>query len=537
VSKMEENNKTFEQQPEPEGEYGGIMEMSNGTQVAIATGFVGLPAFEAVLQLLHFGGFTGLAVGALGAGAVALAGKTIVDRQTANGSLPKLPIVQQFRSANWGALLSTGIVDENAEAKQEGSDTIPPAEPQKRDEHPKQGVFPRYPIDETLPLGRVTTSGQRFDPHMDHLNGEGLVVAGTQGAGKSNVAALVGESAGRCNMPTVIFDLKREYHTLVDVVPNGLRAGHISHQHEVGPGYFVLTEDNAHEFVHEVMTNGYQAIVDLPSYGDSLEESARVIAAVVNGLMNWSQAQKPEDRIPCLVMLDEAHWFLPQRQELSPTIHKETLQALQSAFFRIVNTGRSYGFTMCFFTQSIANLQKWAIKNCKRKIIMKHVEKNDLDRCEEEVEESVATRAEIANLEPGVGIVIGFTKEPVMVQFDRRQSRHDSHTPKIERVKRFRHVRRQTRPEPLSAYRNRFAGTVPVTPEPLVHSRERTTEPTLAVAPVVAKTPVEDELERALAAWNAGHTSVTKLQDALQVKHNKAWNLYKQLKEKRLIAV
>lgn len=528
---MDENEKTTKQPEQGDDEYGnGILDMSNGTQAGIAAGFVGLPILAGAAEFLHLG-FSGIVIGALGAGTLALVGKHVIDKQAAHGQRPKLPFFEQLRSANWGALLTSGEEDE----EQRSVPTLPLPETELEPSAPEppqhELVFPRSPVDETLGLGRVASSGQRFDPHIDTLNGEGLIVAGTQGAGKSNVAALIGEAAGRCNMPTVIFDLKREYHTLIDVVPNGLRAGHVSIQHDVGPGYFVLDEESAADFVHEVMSNGYQAIVDLPSYGDSLEESARVITAVVNGLMNWSQAQRPEDRIPCLVMLDEAHWFLPQRQELSPTISRDTLNALMSAFFRIVNTGRSYGFTMCFFTQSIANLQKWAIKNCKRKVIMMHAEKNDLDRCEEEVDSSIATRQEIATLNPGTGIVIGFTKEPVIVQFDRRQSRHDSHTPKIERVKRFKHMRQATRPEPLSVHRNHFSGTVPVTPE--LVEQEKHTEPSVPVAPAVV--PQVRYIDRAVAAYNAGHNSVRKLAVALHTTTYEANKLIAEMKRRRLI--
>lgn len=528
MSKMEENNKTFEQQPETEPEeYGGIMDISNGTQVAIATGFIGLPAFEAALQLLHFGGPVGLAAGALLAGGAALAGKTIIDRQTANGSLPKLPRMQQLRNANWGALLSST----SGEVEQ----------PQPEQRSTSSYTFPVLADEATARLGEDVETRQRFDIPIDYVLGKGVILAGTQGAGKSNTLARIAEQVGKSQMPQIIFDMKREYSSLLDVVPNGIVAGHAGASHELPSRFYELTEQNAAQFARDVMEQGYQAVVDIPSYltqEDGWNTCAHIITAVLNGLMQWSIAQPAHDRLPCLLSFDEAHIWFPERFEMKSLFDQATLAKLNQAAFSIVNMGRSYGYTLLFATQRIANIAKWTIANSQIKVVMRHTLDIDIKRCREEVGSEIAEQHDIKSLADGYGIVVGLTREPVLVHFDTRASRHDSHTPKIDRVKHFRHVRSTTRPEPLSVHRNRFSGIVPVTPEIVVASTVRTTEPTLPVVPVTpAKSPVEDELERALAAWNEGHTSVEKLQRALQVKHNKAWNLYKQLKEKRLIAV
>lgn len=345
--------------------------------------------------------------------------------------------------------------------------------------------------DELLRLGFLAKSGTetRFDPHMDDLLGKGLIVAGVQGMGKSNIAALVLESASRCDMPAVMFDLKREYHTIVDVAPNAIRAGHESLKCSL-PGYFVLSVDTADEFAQLVMTGKHQAIIDLPSYGEDLNVCAKVIAAVLKALMKWSKGLSDTDRLPCLTMLDEAQVFLPQDQTLSP-LSRETLVALQAAFWQMCNMGRSMGYTMCFFTQSIANLQKWAIKNCQCKVVGIHVEKNDLDRCVEEVDTELVTREHIKTMSKGVGVVIGFTPSQLLVKFDKRISRHVSNTPNVARLRKPLVEQRVVRP-PVQPYtppveNERLQPAQPVYAEG-VHVNEETRIYTSAHAPVNGST-------------------------------------------------
>ena len=410
---------------------------------------------ESVLALAHTGGvgvIVGFAVGAAAYLAVEdverlTGGEAFASPSTSQKSEQQaVAPVTADKKQSLAYRIFNGKSTRQAEGIDEDVDTESPDE--QKNEY---AVYPLYPQNETLSLGYLTKVGKlaRFDPHMDMLLGKGLIVAGVQGMGKSNIAALVLESAARCDMPAVMFDLKREYHTLVDVAPNAIRAGHASLQGSL-PGYFVLSVENADEFAHFVMTGKHQAIIDLPSYGDELTLAAKVIAAVLKSLMKWSKAQGEEDRIPCLTMLDEAQVFLPQNQQLSP-LSTETLNALQGAFWQMCNMGRSLGYTMCFFTQSIANLQKWAIKNCQRKVVGIHVEKNDLDRCVEEVDETVATREQMKTMPEGVGVVIGFTPLQQLVKFDKRISRHVSNTPGVARLRKPLHEQRVLQQLPVQS--------------------------------------------------------------------------------------
>ena len=253
------------------------------------------------------------------------------------------------------------------------------------------------------------------------------------------------------------------------------------------------------------MAGKHQAIVDLQSYGGNLTEAAKIITAVLNSFLAWAKAQGEDNCLPCLMMLDEAQMFLPQNPQLS-TLSAETINTLQAAFFQMCNMGRSLGYTMCFFTQSIANLQKWAIRNCQRKVVGIHVEKNDLDRCEEEVDEDVATREQIKTMPEGVGVVIGFTPTQQLVKFDKRVSRHVSNTPSVARLR-----------KPLQEQRVTYVA-------PLVQPYRPPTS-TVAVAEPTRKPMEESEDEHDLRlvveAFDEGNISLGQLQAATGLGQNR----------------
>src|SRR5437879_1057006 len=100
---MSDEKNTPEQEQELQEEYSsGIMDLSTGAQVGIAAGFIGLPLLAGAAEVLHLG-FTGFAVGAVGAGAIGLVGKHVMDQQKASGHNINIPAIERLRNANWGA--------------------------------------------------------------------------------------------------------------------------------------------------------------------------------------------------------------------------------------------------------------------------------------------------------------------------------------------------------------------------------------------------------------------------------------------------
>jgi len=291
--------------------------------------------------------------------------------------------------------------------------------------------FPAYAPNETLRLGRAVASGQRFDPHVNGLIGQGLIAAAMQGWGKSQLIGRIVEQCGRCGMLIVLLDHKGEHATITELpYMNGLLAGSGD---EFG---FQLTTENADTFVRLVMQNRHQAIVNLPSYGARWLSRASIVAAVGRALMDYAEEQRRRRRrvLPCLVLLDEAQLYIPQDASLLPPEaqeNKQVLGDLKNAYFALATNGRSAGYTMGFATQSLTFIAKWAIKSCAVQVFGRHVEKNALDMCESIIDSDVATRAELKSFSPGVGVVFGFTDNPMVVHFDKKESRDLSETPNI----------------------------------------------------------------------------------------------------------
>lgn len=354
---------------------------------------------------------------------------------------------------------------------------LPPTRPIIVDETP---VFPAYRTDETLRIGqtidkkalsklaeaaqmhmRVEVEGRRFEPHVNALLGKGMILAAVQGSGKSMLSGLVIEQCGECDAPAIVLDHKGEYVPIAElshlsgIIAGGPYAQKIAVKKNIP--YFALTTENAEVFVERVITEHLQAVVILPSYGDTWVARAEIVAEVGQALMRYSARMRQEEQkiLPCLVLLDEAQLYIPQNKDLLPPEAKENiavLNNLSNAFFALVSNGRSNGYTMCFATQSLTYIAKWAIKSSQIRVIMRHVEYNDLNTCEEilgKKDTAVATREEIESMPAGVGIVFGFTPKPMIVQFDRRQSRDESETPGIERLRKPAVVEATVGTEPL----------------------------------------------------------------------------------------
>src|SRR5258708_39388869 len=76
----------------------------------------------------------------------------------------------------------------------------------------------------------------------------------------------------------------------------------------------------------------------------------------------------------------------------------------------------------------------------------------------------------------------------------------------------------------------------PAKPGPPLSSPHRLSQP-IAAMPLArpVKARLTPELEQAVQAWQAGATSVTKLEAALNITHHQAYKLYRQLHELRLV--
>jgi hypothetical protein len=166
---------------------------------------------------------------------------------------------------------------------------------------------------------------------------------------------------------------------------------------------------------------------------------------------------------------------------------------------------------MCFATPSLTYVAKSMIKSCQIRVLMRHAEKNDLDMCEQ-IANGAATREEIESMPVGTGVVFGFTPKPVVIKFDKRQSRDLSETPGIERLRQPKRIGTTILPETLE--------DVPLKKQEATHR----TSPRLH--------PI---LEKALNFYNEGCNSSRTLAAAMGVGKDTANGYIRQLKERRLV--
>ena len=418
-------------------------------------------------------------------------------------------------------------------------------------------LFPVYDEDVTLRLGRVVATGERFDPHFNALIGKGWVAAANQGFGKSILNGVIIERAGRCGLPVIVLDHKGEYHTVKELsFMNALLVG------DSGTDYALPIGNGSDElalyadaFIEHVMQGRYQAIISLPSYGSGWLGKATISAAIGQALMRYAEKQRRlgNKLLPCLVIMDEAQLYLPQDQTLLPPEaleNKATLSELKNAYFALVSNGRSAGYTLGFATQSLTYLAKWAIKSSQVRIFGRHAEKNDLDMCESIINPLVATRKDIETFPPGVGVVFGLTPQPMIVQFDKKQSRDESETPKMEMLRRPRSVLQEQRVQPRVyvplPQRSVESDVQPVTPmRPYIVPTQQEREVTQPLHRQVETTghftsALTKEQQTALRLYRNGMTyrelAALMTQSGVEIGKDKAGELIKLLKAKKLIA-
>jgi hypothetical protein len=430
--------------------YGPVTTGDRATYFTLTAFGAGIP-----LELMGTGGL-GMVVAGLGAVGAAYFAPELKPRvyrlmhRNHAGEAPKLsrPKVDLDWWLGKGRESEEKIIEGSAHAKTntaEIDDDVTEKVPVVGQTAPSSTVAPVFPVhleDETICIGVTSATGQRFDPHINQLFGAGMITAAVQGAGKSMLNGQILEQVAKCGAPFIAIDWKGEYVSLTELpFVNGFVGGA---QGEID---FELTADNAGEFVEIVMTERKHAIVNLRSYGLSWQARAKVVAAVGKALMEYADAQfrSGATLIPCMVLVDEAQLFFPQNKDLLPDEAKSgengpILNNLSNAFFSLVSNGRSNGYTLCFATQSLTYIAKWAIKSCQVKALMRQTEKNDLDTCEKIINPTVATREDIETLPAGTGVFFGLTSKPMLVKIDKKQSRDLSKTPGIKELRSQRSV-------------------------------------------------------------------------------------------------
>jgi hypothetical protein len=249
---------------------------------------------------------------------------------------------------------------------------------------------------------------------IDTLLGEAIVGFGLPGSGKTNACALLAEQFGQYFIPQAIFDKEGDYTSLADVLPRGI----------------VATATN-YPSGYDILEYGLQVVYDLSTW-ESPEDAARLMIRVVGELMVSAEGRPPSARVPALVLLDEASYWLPEKR--SQHLEEETFKQLRHIFTELASRGRKRGLAPALFAQRISELAK-AVLTPGIYILMRQTLDTDLKRYMEYVTSTLPAKqikSRIASFGPGRAIVKLPGGKQHMVTFYERQSEHVSHTPKSQ---------------------------------------------------------------------------------------------------------
>lgn len=349
-----------------------------------------------------------------------------------------------------------------------------------------------------------------FQPDANDPLATGVFLVGISGSGKTATLALFLEQyIKRFHLPAIVFDIVGDLKSIVEdgLCPRGL-----------------IATAEAMPSMDEVVKYRMQVVVDLQHCrrpGETFlnyELAGKLIAKTLKEIINAQASIAPDNRLPCLIALDETHIWAPQNPPsyLSPMTAKDLLDTLTV----VATTGRKYGVVPFFAAQRIPKVHKDIIAGCETRLLGKADLDNDIKRYREYVSQEVISDQGIRQLSKG-RMVVCMNGKRLIVQFYPRESRHISHTPSVTQA--LDHPAGNV-PEQLTST-SRFYEAVPPVPAP---ASRAATPPTGAFT-----TTISPQLRRARERYRPG-MSYRDLARALDVDSRTAIELMRQLKMRRL---
>jgi ATPase family associated with various cellular activities (AAA). len=290
-----------------------------------------------------------------------------------------------------------------------------------------------------VPSRPVLKLSPECTPCIDSILGHSILGVGMRGSGKTSLAALMIEQIGEHPIPMAIFDYEEDYITLPSVLKEMCVIAGSPDWGEAdryGDGYWEVTPENADEIGYEILERGLQMVVEIGTYA-TLEDAASAMTGIIKGMFAWADDHDPDQRVPCLVFLDEAQHFLPQDNSVSNIAGKQEANDLLKAFMDVNARGRKRGFTLAVFTQRIAQIRKEVIAGSEIYFFGKQTMDNDLNRYEDIVGKNKLDRVGIQTLKAGTFAVFE-GGEIFFTQMHTRKSEHRGKTPGLENaIKRY----------------------------------------------------------------------------------------------------
>src|SRR6266550_1359566 len=179
----------------------------------------------------------------------------------------------------------------------------------------------------------VLADNLRVHPDVLVGNGNGIFGSGVQGSGKTSILVRILEQAAQFHVPMIIFDREGDLLPAIEKFPRG-----------------VIGSYQNCPSAKDVVKNGLQVIYDLSSW-ETMDDRGLFICHMVNSLYSVVDKQPVSHRTPCLIALDEAALFLPQRR--GEVFREDIYKSMTNAFHNVATTGRKRGLTPVLFTQKI----------------------------------------------------------------------------------------------------------------------------------------------------------------------------------------
>jgi hypothetical protein len=269
-----------------------------------------------------------------------------------------------------------------------------------------------------------------IDPDVLLSNGNGIFCAGTQGTGKSVILKLIMEQvAQKVSAPIVAFDREQDLLSVIEYFPRGV----------------VGTYRNC-PTARDIYADGLQVVYDLSTWPD-MDVAGAMMARMIFQLINEADSLPFNLRVPCLVVADEASYWLPQNRRVS-RLDEEVLANLHNAFETLASRGRKRGLVPTLFTQRFSHVAK-DVLSPGTYILMRQIVHTEQQRYLDyvlPVDEFYyftdrQKKQRIADLKPGEAIVKLATGEQIVTQFYKCKSEHAAHTPKAQAARnRYEHI-------------------------------------------------------------------------------------------------
>jgi hypothetical protein len=257
------------------------------------------------------------------------------------------------------------------------------------------------------------------------------VYLGSKGSGKSNVGAVVAEQVFAAKIPFIYFDRGSDAFGLKELGASVITFGSLDNASEKRTAMRDVDQlqdrPYAYKVARSVLELGYSLVVDCSvqmrhDIGGDLNKDGlhnhplASFSEFINALYSVGQ----QLRHPCMVVVDEAHYFCPQRR----SIHIQKLSTDALSVFS--HDSRKAGIGTLLLTQRNAAISKSVIFDASVRIFGKMSYHNDYKAVREYAPD--LEYHQLSNLRTGDAYLVG-PRGTVLIHFNLRQTEALGDTP------------------------------------------------------------------------------------------------------------